>query len=309
MREWIPWTEEQNNYLLGLKEKYTQPNGRVSWERIATDEPDFLQKLGHSNLKVVGTHLSTLTSTGKGIGSKRPAYAERLKRIAVEYSLVLLDSPFTAQTDLIAEALRRAGEHVAVSTKLRKDLKDIVEQEWKQLMDGHSIDFMQQVPVVIEKPSEPQVIDVAMVLNEAPLPELCSIAVRRFVEHLQAASLISKAVVPATQPAKIVVQPQVEAKKDKKTKIIVLGMRPSDHRIITDKLHTRKLLQYIDVRCIENSMTPSNELPSADFVIVSRFCRHSGWDKMREKYGNDYVQFVSGGTSSIVEKIEELAKR
>lgn len=86
--------------------------------------------------------------------------------------------------------------------------------------------------------------------------------------------------------------------------ICIVGLLPAQQQTVTRKtadIPSKPELRFYD------SHTGTQQLPQhVDFVLCSKFCRHSWWHRAKEHVDNDHVFFMDGGTTKIIEKIFTL---
>lgn len=280
--------------LTNLLKPCKLPSGRINWRDVEASRCTY-PVLASKNIRQMQAFLDDLHQQGAPATTRAAMPDEIIQKIADGFALERLVRPLDNFTALLTEVAAPLWEG-AVTPKSIEKIREAIEESWKVVLD------VQTKPVIVEREVQTP-INLAHVLRSTPLHQLCSIAVERLLQETFKANgspgSSNSDPVARTQPP-----PQVQPiQQARKQKIIVLGMRTKDHKIITEKVEAAKPNRY-EVKCVEHST--SNQIPHADRIIVSRFCRHTGWDKMRERFGTKVVEFVDGGVSAIVDKILTL---
>lgn len=240
---------------------------------------------------------------------------EERERVAEEFAVLRLTEPLA----IVSELVRRAQESGLPVDRRKKNvmlanepvLRKLIIEKWDVALQSTA----PADPVIIREPKIEPILDIARSLEEAPLEELCGVAMRRYVKSVTSVDSrlcnfppVQSALVPhieaPTSPTIVSrAEEKVSAKKSK-YKIAILGLFRQQFEDLNNKV------QYDDLELVHVPMvkdkSPGSCPPSVDFVLCSKFIGHAGWEKAQSEMGFDRVRMVRGGLSNIQAKIVEV---
>lgn len=94
---------------------------------------------------------------------------------------------------------------------------------------------------------------------------------------------------------------EIENVRVRNKRVAIFGLQPDQAHSLRDQLSSCA----VDLFFKEHA-TGNEQLPDADFCIVSKFTSHSTWDKARDKYSNERVVFTNGGITDITNMILKI---
>jgi len=198
------------------------------------------------------------------------------ERVAEEFAVLRLTEPFASVTEL----LRRAQETGLTEERRKKNLmlanepvlRKLMAEKWEAAVNSTS-----DIPVIIREPKVEPVLDITRSLEEAPLDELCGVAMRRYVKSITDVRSfnLNLPVSPAIPSAPTSIEAptssiQIESRIEKvlakkpKFKIAILGLFRQQFEDLSKKV------QYDDLELVHVAMvkdrSPGSVPPSVDFA-------------------------------------------
>lgn len=238
---------------------------------------------------------------------------EERERVAEEFAMLRLIEPLA----VVSELLRRAQESGLTVDRRRKNLilanepalRKLILEKWDVALQS----TVPAEPLIIREPKIEPILDTARSLEEAPLEELCGVAMRRYIKSVTDPRAFSY---PPVQPAQVPhkeapTSPIPRAEGPQRTSAI----KPSKYKIAVVGLFRQqfadlvKRITYEDVELVHvatDNKNYSSIPPSVDYVICSKFVGHAGWEKAQSEVGHDRVRYILGGLSQIQAKIVEV---
>jgi hypothetical protein len=241
---------------------------------------------------------------------------EERERVAEEFAVLRLVEPLA----VVSELLRRAQELGLPAERRKRNimlanepaLRKLILEKWETASSSTS-----SVPIVIREPKIGPILDIKRSLEEAPLEELCGVAMKRYIKSVTGTNTVNFSLpapsigpTPFNPPVENSLSPATEnsptpkiSVKKPKFKIAVLGLFRQQFEDLV------KRIQYDDLEIIHvptDQKSPGSVPPSVDYVLCTKFVGHGGWEKAQSEMGHDRVRFVRGGLSQVQAKIVEV---
>jgi hypothetical protein len=244
--------------------------------------------------------------TQEEIDALAELWVDRRIKHPFEFPMKLMDA---CQQELLPQDRRRN----LVSLASCKELSVAIAKFWRLRTD--KVAPPEPVPPVIMNIEVPAPMEYGELLKNLDVPSIVALLVAKLNDPLvqvsaQLASLQAQLGVRQAEITKppVVPLPLIAVSQQKKMpRVAVMGPLEGQFKEIERKATDEGLK--VELRFVDNTKSAPTAPVSCDYCIITRHTSHDAWQIAQGQFKNDRLFIVHGGTTSVMQKLRDIASR